>query len=152
MALHSQSHVRHQLAPRCLVDYMKHFINYKRRKACVLECEKKIHTWLKIDRLENVEFATNKSTPSDSCSYIVYYKIRARPEELRESKTKGIRTSNDKTEKLSTSTQCRFMSSAWSAGRRNNYVAIVFGFASDWMKEWRAFSGPITERSKGNVR
>lgn len=39
-------------------------------------------------------------------------KIRARPEEFRESKTEGIRTSNDKTEKLSTSTQCRSMSSA----------------------------------------
>ena len=27
-------------------------------------------------------------------------------------------------------------------------VAIGFSFTSDWLTEWREFSGPITERSK----
>ena len=27
-------------------------------------------------------------------------------------------------------------------------VVIVLCFASDWLREWREFSGPITERSK----
>ena len=29
-------------------------------------------------------------------------------------------------------------------------LAIGFRFASDWLKEWRDFSRPITVRSKGN--
>ena len=29
-------------------------------------------------------------------------------------------------------------------------VVIGLNFASDWLREWREFSGPITERSKAN--
>ena len=29
-------------------------------------------------------------------------------------------------------------------------VVIDFSFASDWLRNWRDFSGPITERSKQN--
>ena len=29
-------------------------------------------------------------------------------------------------------------------------VVIDFKFASDWLRGWRKFSGPITEQSKAN--
>ena len=39
-----------------------------------------------------------------------------------------------------------------SKARENasDHVAIGFSSVSDWMKEWRGFSGPITARSKAN--
>ena len=41
-----------------------------------------------------------------------------------------------------------------SVGRENacEQVSIGVSFASDWLREWRKFFGPITERSKGNQR
>ena len=32
--------------------------------------------------------------------------------------------------------------------RENAGDQVGFSFASDWLREWREFSGPITERSK----
>ena len=39
---------------------------------------------------------------------------------------------------------------AWSAGKREDQVAIDFSFESDWLRKWHEASGPITKRSKPN--
>ena len=46
----------------------------------------------------------------------------------------------------------RIKSTNLSKARENasDHVAIGFSSVSDWMKEWRGFSGPITARSKAN--
>ena len=38
---------------------------------------------------------------------------------------------------------------AWE--NANGQVAIGVSFASDWLRSWREFSGPITERSKATL-
>ena len=32
-----------------------------------------------------------------------------------------------------------------------NQVVVGFSFATDWLTEWREFSGPITKRSKARL-
>ena len=36
----------------------------------------------------------------------------------------------------------------WRSKRWENTVVLGYSFASDWSREWRKFSGPITEQSK----
>ena len=35
---------------------------------------------------------------------------------------------------------------------RGDHVVIGFSFASDWLREWRGFSGPITEGRKAKPK
>ena len=42
----------------------------------------------------------------------------------------------------------------WCQARENarDYVAVGFGFASDWLRRWREIFKPITERSKAKPK
>ena len=44
-------------------------------------------------------------------------------------------------------TQSKDKQTAQSAGKRGQLI-LGFSFVSDWLRKWREFSGPITERSK----
>ena len=41
---------------------------------------------------------------------------------------------------------------AKSAGNAGDQVVNGFSFASDWLRVWHEFSGPITERSKSKIK
>ena len=71
--------------------------------------------------------------------------------ECRKTKTKVITTANQNSAKHNKEpirTQRKYMWPARSAENASDQVEIGFSLASDWLRGWREFSRPITERSK----
>ena len=71
--------------------------------------------------------------------------------EFSEAKIKEIKKANQNKEKtLKSHRELRVKSTKLPKARENagDQAAIGLSFAFDWFREWRGFSGPITERSK----
>ena len=64
---------------------------------------------------------------------------------MSKTKTKVITTAN---QNKGMRTQSKRVQPGWSAENSSDQVAIGFGFASDWLRGWREFCRPITQRSK----
>ena len=70
-------------------------------------------------------------------------------------KTKVITTANQKKGKHFKSQwelKVKTIKLAEAPENAGEQAAIVFNFASDWLRGWREFSGPITERSKAEPK
>ena len=70
-------------------------------------------------------------------------------------KTKLITTANQKKGKhFKSQWELKVKTIKLAKARENagEQAAIVFNFASDWLRGWREFSGPITKRSKAEPK